>query len=138
MAVKKSTLPKRKRMKRAARVMSGKLWLEKYSGSNPVRDYGRWHGVSRLEALIELKQIGLHVSEEEIQKEKLAVASKGERRRAVKKRRLERDEGFESIDDCDDNFSFIAGYTSGGFAYGVAWEEEDPLHEAYVQSEHLL
>ncbi|OIO66103.1 MAG: hypothetical protein AUJ56_13465 [Zetaproteobacteria bacterium CG1_02_49_23] len=80
----------------------------------------------------------MHVSEEEIQKEKLAVASKGERRRAVKKRRLERDEGFESIDDCDDNFSFIAGYTSGGFAYGVAWEEEDQLHEAYVQSEHLL
>lgn len=23
----------------------------------------------------------------------------------------------------DDTFAFIAGYTSGGFAYGITWEE---------------
>ena len=25
----------------------------------------------------------------------------------------------------DENFSFIAGYTSGGFSYGNPWEETD-------------
>lgn len=25
----------------------------------------------------------------------------------------------------DENFSFIAGYTSGGFPYGNSWEETD-------------
>ena len=25
----------------------------------------------------------------------------------------------------DENFSFIAGYTSGGFPYGNPWEEKD-------------
>ena len=25
----------------------------------------------------------------------------------------------------DENFSFIAGYTSGGFPYGNPWEETD-------------
>ena len=27
--------------------------------------------------------------------------------------------------DHDDTFYFIAGYTSGGFPYGVTWEESD-------------
>ena len=27
--------------------------------------------------------------------------------------------------DCDETFYFIAGYTSGGFPYGVTWEESD-------------
>jgi len=126
MAKKKYMGPKRKRMKRAGRVKSGKLWLEKYSGNNPVRGYARWYGVSRLDALIEFKQVGLNISEEEIQKERLAAATKGERRSAANKRLLERDDGF---DDCNENHSFIAGYTSGGFAYGITWEEHDQLYE---------
>ena len=28
--------------------------------------------------------------------------------------------------DSNANFSFIAGYTSGGAAYGLTWEEYDP------------
>ena len=30
---------------------------------------------------------------------------------------------FES----DDTFAFIAGYTSGGFAYGITWEEMEDI-----------
>ena len=29
----------------------------------------------------------------------------------------------EQYENMDDTFSFIAGYTSGGAAYGVTWEE---------------
>jgi len=123
---KKCLGPKRKRMKREARIKSGKLWLEQYSGRNPVRGYARWYGVSRHTALIELKQLGLAISEEEIQNEQLAAAAKGERRAAAKKRLLEKDDGF---DDYDESFSFIAGYTSGGAAYGITWEEHEQLYE---------
>jgi hypothetical protein len=28
--------------------------------------------------------------------------------------------------DSNENFSFIAGYTSGGAGYGLTWEEYDP------------
>lgn len=27
--------------------------------------------------------------------------------------------------DQDENFAFIAGYTSGGFPYGITWKEQD-------------
>ena len=34
----------------------------------------------------------------------------------------------------DENFSFIAGYTSGGFPYGNPWEEtEDEQKESCLQ-----
>ena len=29
----------------------------------------------------------------------------------------------ENMDDMDDHFAFIAGYTPGGFPYGTTWEE---------------
>ena len=29
----------------------------------------------------------------------------------------------EILDDMDDRFAFIAGYTPGGFPYGTTWEE---------------
>ena len=31
--------------------------------------------------------------------------------------------------DNDANFSFIAGYTSGGAPYGLTWDEYDPNQE---------
>jgi hypothetical protein len=31
--------------------------------------------------------------------------------------------------DSDANFSFIAGYTSGGVPYGLTWEEYNPNHD---------
>lgn len=35
-------------------------------------------------------------------------------------------EGLEKGQGCqDENFSFIAGYATGGFPYGTPWEESD-------------
>jgi hypothetical protein len=31
--------------------------------------------------------------------------------------------------DSDENFSFIAGYTSGGAPYGLTWEEYNPAQD---------
>lgn len=39
------------------------------------------------------------------------------------KRKIYNNNEFEI--EQDENFSFIAGYTSGGFPYGTTWEETD-------------
>ena len=46
------------------------------------------------------------------------MGSKG-RKKSSKKR----DQEFDDIIESDEMFAFIAGYTSGGFPYGVTWEE---------------
>lgn len=48
----------------------------------------------------------------------------------MKKNRSEKKKGrkYRSNDveiEQDENFSFIAGYTAGGFPYGTLWEESD-------------
>ena len=120
---KKSSTPRRKKMNRKARISSGKHWLEKYKGKNPIRGYANWYGVSRLCTLIELKKIGVDISEEEIQKEKRVEENKG-LNKALSKKRKRDGEGEDELEYCDDNFSFVAGYTAGGAPYGISWEED--------------
>lgn len=38
--------------------------------------------------------------------------------------------------DSDENFAFIAGYTSGGFPYGITWEEMEEI-EKKEQARHM-
>ena len=42
-------------------------------------------------------------------------------------RAVEGEEVFSSLQD--ENFAFIAGYTSGGFPYGITWEEHAELEK---------
>jgi len=122
----KSTTPNRKRMSRQAHLSSAKAWLASYQGKSPVRGYAKWFGVSRLCALLELRKIGLNISEAQIQEEKRAeerIATS----RALAKQRKEQAEAELDFDYCDEHCSFIAGYTSGGVPYGVTWEEARDL-----------
>ena len=48
----------------------------------------------------------------------------------------------EILDDMDDRFAFIAGYTPGGFPYGATWEELGidaalPLEEKVMRYEKM-
>lgn len=43
------------------------------------------------------------------------------RKRRKKKRKVDLYE--DPYPDMDDTFAFIAGYASGGFTYGITWEE---------------
>ena len=51
----------------------------------------------------------------EVDMDKNAKKSKRRKKRSIQEFELEQDE----------NFSFIVGYTSGGFPYGNPWEELD-------------
>jgi hypothetical protein len=39
--------------------------------------------------------------------------------------------------DQDETFTYIAGYTEGGFAYGVTWEEWEQLEQESSTSSEL-
>ena len=50
---------------------------------------------------------------------------------AKKQKRLSRAAGSKEVLSSvqDENFAFIAGYTSGGFPYGITWEEQAELEK---------
>ena len=74
----------------------------------------KWFRVNRISSLIELKILGENISEEEIESAKIQNINKSK----IKKE-------LDLFLDSDENFSFIAGYTSGGIPYGTTWEEAD-------------
>lgn len=51
------------------------------------------------------------------------------RQKRLKKEKQEQARLANFYKDCDDRFAFIAGYTSGGAAFGTTWEEMgiDPM-----------
>ena len=112
----------KKTLKREQRLRSAKDWIKTYSGNNLVKGYSKTYSVNKLCAVKELRMIGVEISEEyERQLINSMEALKQQRLSFKKKREEELDElcGFES----DENFAMIIGYTSGGFPYGVTYEE---------------
>jgi len=61
---KRSLGPRRKRIRRPARLASARTWLPTYHGQNIVRGYARWYAVDLLCAIKELRLLGVQVSEE--------------------------------------------------------------------------
>ncbi len=53
--------PRRKRMRRPARLEAGLKWKTGYDGKNLVRAYARWFGVDLLCAVFELRMLGVDV-----------------------------------------------------------------------------
>ncbi len=121
---KKNNTPRRKRMTREGRLQSGRQWIQKYEGKNIIKGYSNWYGVSEVTAILELKKLGMKIDKERLEKAKSTENSKAMRRAAVKQKKQER--GRRDLSqDSDDTFYFIAGYTSGGFPYGLTWDEVD-------------
>lgn len=53
-----------------------------------------------------------------------------------RKKRNEIDE--EDIIESDETFAYIAGYTSGGFAYGITWEEWEKIEKEEEERQKQL
>jgi len=106
---------------RAKRLESAKRWVPTHSGRNPVRWYRKRYGVSEVCAVVELRMLGADIPDA-----RLEEARRHERdRAALRARRKHPAARTEAFGDSDETFSFIAGYTEGGSAYGVTWEEMD-------------
>jgi hypothetical protein len=124
--------PRRLRMNRAQRLQSARVWLLEQSGREPARigaAYRRWYGVDWFCAIEELSRLGVNFDPKWT--ERLKTSLEGQQRaRAAKRVAKSRAEAMTGCDeDSDENFAFIAGYTSGGFPYGVTWEEWEILEQ---------
>lgn len=55
------------------------------------------------------------------------MGSKNKSKKAKKNKK--QTEMENNLFESDDTFAFIAGYTSGGFAYGITWEEMEAIEQ---------
>jgi hypothetical protein len=80
--------PRRKRMRRQARLATAPKWLSSYGGKDVVRGYGRWYAVDGLCAIKELRMLGVQVSEEYEARLRESSATIAKARAAQRARRL--------------------------------------------------
>lgn len=114
--MKKNNTPRRKRMKREARLSSAKAtgWVGKYQGKNIIKGYSNWYGVDFITAITELRLLGVPIDSAREAEISATIAA--------------RKKFDELYADGDDIFAYLAGYTAGGVPFGVTWEElgEEP------------
>lgn len=120
---------KLKKMSFQERKPKAMKWVAEFDKSqgNIIKRYRKTFKVDRLKAVDELQKLGVKLTKEQIDKEKRSVEVHKKHELNKKKKRKERKfqkQQQETFDDFqDDQFFFIAGYTSGGAPYGVTWEE---------------
>ena len=121
--------PRRKRLKREARLQSARLWIPTYRGKNIVRGYANWYGVDWLCAIRELRMLEIPISTEYEQRVRQSMEdrAKHKARRRAEKEREQVNGGLVYGQDDDDYFAYIAGHTPAGFAFGVTWDEYEKL-----------
>lgn len=112
---------------RYKRLKSAAEWVKTYSGKRIVQAYAKRYGVDKLCAVKELRLTGTVISEEyENQLRQSIEVLKRQRQLSKDKKRQELNSTSEF--DSDENFAFIAGYTSGGFPFGITHEETDEIN----------
>lgn len=121
----------KKAMKFADRKAKAEKWVTEYDGTayggDIIKAYRKKFAVK---AVAELQTLGISLTKEQIEREREAVrayqdiqrAKKAKRKRIREQKRMQKDNPVFH-EDQDDNFYYIAGYTSGGAPYGVTWEE---------------
>ncbi len=86
--------------------------------SHIVKAYRKQFHVNKDCAMKELCLLGMLPAEKQKAYEKQLAAK-------ARKRAARKSTAKETLLDQDENFFFIAGYTSGGAPYGVTWDEVD-------------
>lgn len=108
------------------RLKKGAKWLKKYTGKYFVKAYAKQFGVDKLCAIRELRLLGVEITEEyenQIRRSIEDIKRQRKLRKEKKEKELESLWGYDS----DENFAYIAGYTSGGAPYGTTHEEMEEL-----------
>lgn len=115
--MKKKPLPPRaKRMNRNSRLQSARVWLKKYKGKNIASEYRKHFGMDWPCAFKELKMLGVKLNPAYVRD---VLKSTESRIAARRRKKLQKQEGLEhGLIEQDENFAYIAGYTSGGYYLG--------------------
>ncbi|TCP31281.1 hypothetical protein EV207_103165 [Scopulibacillus darangshiensis] len=130
--------PKRKRLKREARLKQARIWVDNYEGKNIIKGYRNWFAVDLECALKELEMVGYPVSIKQKEYVKRATAERQRERQLRKERRDAHKQALLDDDWSDETFAFIAGYTPGGAPFGITHEEierEEKRAEEELQKE---
>jgi hypothetical protein len=72
--------PRRKRMRRPARLQAAVKWRSGYGGKNVVRGYARWFGVDLMCAIVELRMLGVAIDAGYEQQVRRSIAARAEAR----------------------------------------------------------
>ena len=117
----------KKRKGRTRRLELAPTWVETYSGkpNNIIKKYRSYFHVDWECAITELYELGIVIDPQYLTSLRQTISNQsfnGKIHNPITK--LEFDT-YHEIDDSDDNFAFIAGYTAGGFPYGTTWDEMD-------------
>lgn len=108
-------------MDRPARLASARHWLPKYPGKNIVRGYATWFGVDVGCALKELQMLGVALDPLYVARLRTTLQTRSRRVVAPPSNQFELPEGYGV--DWDDDFEYIAGFTSGGAPFGTPWPD---------------
>ena len=115
---------RRKTLNRSERLRAGKNWIENYTGKHMISGYAKWFGVDKLCAIAELRMLGVEISES-LEKQIAASLEQKHNSKKIKKEENSSDPDMIYGLDYDEDFAFIAGFTSGGAAFGLTHEEYD-------------
>lgn len=113
--------------KRERRLCSAKNWIKSYSGNNLVKGYSKKYSVDKLCAVKELRMIGVEISEEYEKQLINSMEAHRQQRLSYKKKREDELNDLRGFDS-DENFAMILGNTSGGFPYGVTYDEMEEIN----------
>jgi hypothetical protein len=116
----KGTTPRRKRLNRQARLNSAIHWMKGYKGKNIIAGYTKWFGVGKICAINELRSIGVFIPDDLENQIRVSQKSRNEQKMKIREKRKI---AGTMLNESDDNFAFIIGYTSGGFPYGLTHDE---------------
>ncbi|HEY3781729.1 MAG TPA: hypothetical protein VGL56_11630 [Fimbriimonadaceae bacterium] len=105
------------------------IWVKEFVGKDPIRAYRKHFHASWSCAIVELGMLGFQFSEEDILEanRRQTRCQEGKRQKQTKKPG-KKAAGTWGV-DFDDNFAFIAGFTSGGAPFGTTWQETIGLDE---------
>jgi hypothetical protein len=109
-----------KNLNRKQRLEIAKSWAKSVVSSKKIKAYQKHFGVDKLCAAKELTLAGVELSEKYAKR----WATRIDRKKAnlIKKRKPKLQ---PTLFDSDETFYFIAGYTPGGFPYGITWEQAE-------------
>lgn len=119
---KKPLPPRRLRMNRQGRLHSAKSWIAGFHGKYLVRRYKNHYGLDWGTAIAELRMLGAKLDEAYVNQ---VLTGETARIKHLQRRREQKKLAAESwaSHHSDETFASIIGYTEGGFAYGVTWDE---------------
>jgi hypothetical protein len=129
-------MPRRKKTQKKLRGRERRLhmapeWVASRGDWNPrnlLKRYRKYFCVDWECAIVELEALGVRFDPEYLSRLREAIGRDfSDEKRKTPIGRWEFDVDHDMDPESDETFAFIAGYTSGGFPYGITWEEQEAM-----------